>query len=109
MVGIMKEKARLKPNWEVEKILRIPLGALFSIDKHAKYRLRVKEEFKELFDGDCIDNECYIHKEEGEPDEILWGATYKITMSFLKEVFGFEMPDEDNRPVIQGDLYPTDS
>jgi hypothetical protein len=109
MVGIMKKKAKLKPNWEVEKILRIPLSSLFNLDKHARYRLRVKEEFKEMFDCDWIDNECYIHKEEGEPDEILWGATYKITMSFLKEAFDFELPDEDARPVIQGELYPIGS
>lgn len=106
MVGIMKQKARLKPNWEVEKILRIPLASLFNHKDHANYRLRVTGEFREIFGEDWIDNECFIHRREGRPDEILWGATYKITMSFLKAVFDFYPPDNNIRPVIEGELYP---
>ena len=106
MVGMMRQKSRLKPNWEVEKILRIQLTSLFNHEKHANYRLKVTGEFRELFGEEWIDNECFIHQREGQPDEILWGATYKITMSFLKAVFNFDPPDNSIRPVVEGELYP---
>ena len=107
IVGIMKRETKLKQNWEVEKVLRIAITSLFNHDKYAKYRLRVRGKFKQIFGGDWIDRNCFIHSEEGQQDEILWGATYEITMSFLKIAFSFSPPHNKTSPVIQGELYPT--
>lgn len=46
---------------------------------------------------------CYLHKENGETD-LLWGATYRIVMSFLNVVFDFVQPDERSLPAIKWQL-----
>ena len=107
MVGIMKKEIKLKPNWEVDKILRLPLTSLFNHNDYATYKLKVEGRFRKMFDNDWVDHDCFIHREDGQPDEILWGATYKIIMSFLKAVFDFTPPDTKLRPIIQGELYPS--
>ncbi len=106
LVGVMKEEVRLRPNWEVDKILRIPLMSLFNHDNYARYELKVRGEFKEIFKSEVVSYDCFIHYEDGQPDEILWGATYKIVMSFLKVVFQFSPPYNNIHPIVRGELYP---
>ena len=106
MVGIMKKEIKLKPNWEVDKIIRLPLTSLFNHNDYATYKLKVEGRFRKMFHNDWVDYDCFIHREDGQPDEILWGATYKIIMSFLKAVFDFTPPDSNLRPIIKGKLYP---
>jgi hypothetical protein len=36
--------------------------------------------------------------------DILWGATYRIAMDFLKIVFGFEPPPVEALPAVAGEL-----
>ena len=106
IVAIMKKEMSLKLNWEVEKIVKIPLAALFDHRNYARYKLKVKGKFKRIFKSDWVEYDCFIHREDGQLEEVLWGATYKITMAFLKTVFSFEPPHEKIRPVIEGELYP---
>jgi len=35
---------------------------------------------------------------------VLWGATFRIVMSFLETVFGFSAPSMDSLPVITNTL-----
>ena len=109
IVGIIKGETKLKPNWEVDKLLKIPLLSLFEQDNYAGYRLRVTGKFRKIFNSDSMEYECFIHRENGQPDEILWGATYKITMSFLKVIFDFDPPNGRERSVVYGELYPEQS
>jgi hypothetical protein len=42
---------------------------------------------------------CFVHREQGH-DELLWGATYRITIQFLDAVFGFSEPSMSERPFV---------
>ena len=91
---------RFYPNWEVEKIIYIPLQDLLNPARYARYRLQIET----LSDAVRINTfPCFRHQNENET-ELLWGATYRITMAFLKDVFGFEPPAADSLPQIHGRL-----
>lgn len=100
MVVWVSGQKRFYPNWEVEKIVRIPVRDLFDPAKYARYRLRIEN----LHTTDILNTfPCFIYEKDGE-SEILWGATYRITMGFLKRVFDFEPPAMRSLPEIQGRL-----
>jgi hypothetical protein len=93
-------QTRFYPNWEVEKIVCIPLRDFFNPAKYARYRLRIEKPSA----GDILNTfPCFRYIKAGEAD-ILWGATYRITMGFLKRVFDFEPPDMYSLPEIHGRL-----
>ncbi|MDY6842797.1 MAG: CoA pyrophosphatase [Thermodesulfobacteriota bacterium] len=106
VVGILRAEAHLKPNWEVEKILHIPIKAFYNPDNFAIYTLKINERSEKMPHIGTLNHPCFVHKEDGQPNEILWGATYKILMSFMRVVFGFSPPDESNRPRVWGEPYP---
>jgi 8-oxo-dGTP pyrophosphatase MutT (NUDIX family) len=90
---------RLKPNWEVERLIYIPLRRLMDPGNFGRYRLT----FKNSQSGDQRQNDfpCFIHQGK-QGTEILWGATFRIAADFLKLVFGFSLPDLDTLPVVRG-------
>ena len=78
----------------------IPLHNLLDPAKYACYRLRIENPSA----GDILNTfPCFRHETPGEA-EILWGATYRITVGFLKRVFDFEPPDMYSLPEIHGRL-----
>ena len=90
---------RLKPNWEVERILHVPLRQLLDPKNYGCYRLTFKAgEESAPRRGDYP---CFIHRGRQGTD-ILWGATFRITMDFLERVFGFRMPAMEELPVVKG-------
>ncbi len=91
---------RFFPNWEVEKIVYIPLEDLLNPARYARYRLRI-ETRSTAVEIDTFP--CFCYEKENET-ELLWGATYRITVAFLKDVFGFEPPAADSLPQIHGRL-----
>lgn len=101
LVGWINRQSRFFPNWEVEKIVAIPIETLFDKDRYAGYRLTFDspDPVNKLRQGEAFP--CFRHG-NGKDTEILWGATYRITMEFLERVFGFKPPPEDDRPVIAG-------
>lgn len=94
----------LQPNWEVERIVLIPLRQLMQTHRYGRYRLR--------FDADDVETRrkedfpCFVHQGR-HGKEVLWGATFRITMDFLKRVYGFRLPDLDTLPVVPGRLGRT--
>ncbi len=97
LVGWVPEGQALVPNWEVERIVHLPLRRLLEVHRYARYRLTFdttqgishrKEDFP-----------CFIHNGRGG-EEILWGATFRIAMDFLRMVFGFRLPDLRQAPII---------
>jgi len=100
MVIWVTRQKRFYPNWEVEKIVSIPLREFFNPAQYARYRLRIKTpssaEYVNTFP-------CFRYEKDDEA-EILWGATFRMTMVFLKIVFGFSPPDFDFLPEIRGRL-----
>jgi 8-oxo-dGTP pyrophosphatase MutT (NUDIX family) len=99
LVAWVPDYPRLTPNREVERIVHIPLRRLLKPQNYCCYRLAFKDD-----DGVAHrrrDFPCYVHHGRHGTD-ILWGATFRITMDFLKIVFGFRMPEMKTLPVIEG-------
>jgi hypothetical protein len=99
MVAWINRQKHFLPNWEVEKIVYVPLRALLNPESYACYRLHFKGVGKGGGEGGVQDFPCFRHQNERET-EVLWGATFRIVMSFLETVFGFKAPSMDSLPVI---------
>jgi len=101
-VGWVARPRGFSLNWEVEKIVRIPLENLLDPANYARYRLSVDPP-RARQAGVLEDFPCFLHREP-EGGEVLWGATYRITMDFLSRVFGFAPPEAGGLPVLTGRL-----
>jgi hypothetical protein len=102
MVGWIGGQKRFFPNWEVEKIVSVPLRTLLQERNYACYRLRM--ESNPGTEGRAQDFPCFVHRDEGTREH-LWGATYRIVMDFLEIVYGFRPPPIESLPVIRGSLH----
>ena len=91
------------PNWEVEKIVYIPFLNLLNPSNYARYRLDIESPRENGKDLNVKEYPCFLHEHQDEY-EVLWGATFRITMVFLEIVFGFKPPDMDSLPVVYGSL-----
>ena len=100
MVVWVSGQRRFYPNWEVEKIIYIPLRDLLNPALYARYQLQF-EVPPPVAQGTTFP--CFLH-EEANKAEVLWGATYRITAVFLNYVFGFAPPDLNSLPEIHGSL-----
>ena len=98
MVVWVNRQRRFLPNWEVERIVRVPLRELLDLDAYAVYRIRFQDSMHGTFTRDFP---CFRH-EKGKEKEILWGVTFRIVMVFLDIVFEFKPPLPQRLPVIQG-------
>jgi hypothetical protein len=103
MVAWINRQKRFLPNWEVEKIVYVPLRELLNPEPYACFRLHFKGAGKNGEEGYVQDFPCFRHQNERER-EVLWGATFRIVMSFLETVFGFSAPSMDSLPVITNTL-----
>jgi hypothetical protein len=88
-------------NWEVEKIVRIPLRNLLVPDTYACYRIHFEHPKKGTF---VQDFPCFVHEKD---KEILWGLTYRIVTAFLEFVFEFRPPALESLPVVRGAMKET--
>ena len=103
MVGWITCQRRFFPNWEVEKIVRIPLRRLLDPAHYACYRLNFQiQESADVWEGPQ-DYPCFVHQTH-EEYEVLWGATYRIVTVFLDLIFGFQPPHLTSLPVVHGSL-----
>lgn len=106
MVGWIKRQKRFFPNWEVEKVLYVPLRDLLNPNYYGRYRLRMGNNpgrggIESIKDFPCFQ----LPAPNGK--EILWGATYRIIIDFLESVFDFEPPAVQTLAVIEGALDET--
>jgi hypothetical protein len=97
MAGWVHRQSRFRPNWEVDRILTLRLEDLLIPGKYGRYRIR-----NHPGQGENV-YPCYIHTDQ-QGQEILWGATYWIVESFLRMVLGFEPPEPELRPLVEGEL-----
>lgn len=97
MVGWVGRQRRFFPNWEVEQIIRIPLGQLLDTRRYARYRLRMEGGGQRHVQ----DFPCFRLAGPDGP-EVLWGATYRIAGQFLETVFDFSPPPMETLPVVYG-------
>jgi len=103
LVCWIPRQKRFRPNWEVGKIVYIPLRNLLDSKNYARYRLNFELVPGQRQNPDRLDFPCFIHK-DGDETENLWGATFRITMAFLESTCGFKPPDMDSLPVVNGAL-----
>lgn len=100
MVVWVSGQKRFYPNWEVEKIIYIPLRDLLNPARYARYRLR----FEAQSSAAPVNTYPCFRYVEGNKAEVLWGATYRITVAFLHDIFDFTPPDLNTLPEIRGSL-----
>ena len=87
------------PNWEVEKIIAIPLSSLLDPGNYACCRMVFRTDSGTPIRNESKDFPCFRHREKGE--EVLWGVTYRIVTVFLEMVFGFKPPEMTSLPMTQ--------
>ena len=100
MVMWVNSQKRFYPNWEVDKIIYLPLKDLLNPAHYVRYQLRIETQATA---APINTFPCFRYEKENE-NELLWGATYRITTVFLETVFGFVPPDIDTLPEIHGRL-----
>ncbi|MBI9082104.1 MAG: CoA pyrophosphatase [Desulfobacterales bacterium] len=99
MVGWVGGQRRFLPNWEVERIVRIPLGQLLEARRYARYRFRMEAGGRRHVQ----DFPCFrLAGPDGR--DVLWGATYRIAVQFLETVFDFSPPLMETLPVVYGSM-----
>jgi hypothetical protein len=103
MVCWIDRQKRFSPNWEVEKVVYIPFRNLLNPSLYARYRVKIETSREKEKHPDIRDYPCFTQQSEGRT-EVLWGATFRITMVFLEIVFGFKPPDMESLPVVFGSL-----
>jgi 8-oxo-dGTP pyrophosphatase MutT (NUDIX family) len=100
MVVWVNRQERFVPNWEVEKIVPVPLKKFLEPDAYALYRIHFQDHGQGRF---IRDFPCFRYQNDKER-EILWGVTYRIVIAFLKMVFEFKPPSRNALPVIEGTM-----
>jgi hypothetical protein len=102
-VAWIKRQKRFFPNWEVEKVVDIPLVDLLNPANYAQYRLRRIP----AGDAESINTirhfPCFRFQLSNDT-EVLWGATYRIVTLFLDYTFNFKPPSLGEIPIIEGSL-----
>lgn len=103
MVGWISRQRRFRPNWEVDRIVRIPLRAFWESDRYANYRVSFSRSVERQFNRKSDDFPCFMFENDGR-QELLWGVSYRIIMNFMASVLEFQPPDVAGLPVISGRL-----
>ncbi len=104
LVCRVKHQRRFFPNWEVEKIVPIPLRHLLDSDRYAQYRLTIDIPRPDRTEPEIKRLPCFIHHYQPGGSEIFWGATLRMALEFLEIVYGFTPPEIDSLPVVSGQL-----
>jgi hypothetical protein len=100
MVVWVSGQKRFYPNWEVEKIIYIPLRDLLNSAHYARYQLQFEDETT----ASQVNTFPCFRYEKDDKMELLWGATYRITAAFMDNVFDFVPPDPSSLPEVHGRL-----
>jgi hypothetical protein len=103
MVGWIGRQRHFLLNWEVEKIVYIPIRNLLNPANYACYRLNMAPRGEEEGWEEAQDFPCFRHQGQ-DGQEVLWGATYRIVTVFLELVYGFKPPSLDTLSIIYGHL-----
>lgn len=100
LVGWVQRQKRFFPNWEVEKIVRIPVDALIDPGNYVCCRISFQDENSDSPEIPYRDMPGFVHRGNGGT-ETLWGATYRLTERFLSTVFDFTPPPITTLPVVR--------
>jgi hypothetical protein len=106
MVGWVSKQQHFRLNWEVEKIVSIPLKELLNPDNYVRYQLEMKDPNTDNGYQQVYDAPSFLHK-NGSESEVLWGATCRIALNFLELMFGFAVPADGSLPALKGVMDET--
>jgi hypothetical protein len=104
MAGWVRHQKQFFPNWEVDKIIFIPIKKLLDPANYVRYEYSFTLPGSSQVTWQTYDSPCYMHQNHHEK-EVLWGATCRITLNFLKIVFNFKPPDVAPLPVVKSDMH----
>jgi hypothetical protein len=103
LVGWIERQRRFFPNWEVEKIVAIPLEELLNHGNYAQYRLHLPSDGAFESTPTMGHYPCFRYQ-TSIGTELLWGATYRIVTEFLNFIFDFNPPEQQEIPTVTGIL-----
>ena len=103
LVAWVNHQHRFYPNWEVEKVIYIPLRDLLISENYVRYRLQMGDSSNQTQTSPTNDFGGFRFSFQ-EESELLWGATYRFTRVFLDYIFGFTPPEITSLPVVNGSL-----
>jgi 8-oxo-dGTP pyrophosphatase MutT (NUDIX family) len=104
LVGLVKKEWKFRPNWEVEKVVEIPLKSFFSEASYGVLSLEALDETNSSKPNWNLP--CLIHDDIDGSTEVLWGATLTIILSFLKILFNYDPPAGNENKVVKRTLKP---
>jgi hypothetical protein len=105
VVGLVRRDWTFQPNREVERIVEIPLKALFEKENYGTLTVEVETPLPFRQHVEQIrDFPCFLFTPPGGSEEILWGATMFIIMNFLEIVFGLKVPEKISSRVVRKSL-----
>ena len=88
-------------NWEVERIVFIPLRRFFDPGAYTRLPLSQLSSQKGRTEPPPeTEFPCLIH-ENGGNQEIIWGLTFRIVLRFLEIVFDFKPPETPRVPITK--------
>lgn len=96
---------RFFPNWEVEKIVPLPIERLLQPGGYLRCRLIYPRAVREKLRRPAEDLPCFRF-DHGNGSQLLWGATYHIVVTFLELVLGYRPPPLDERPPVMKVMAP---
>jgi 8-oxo-dGTP pyrophosphatase MutT (NUDIX family) len=100
LVAWLPTPAGFRPNWEVDRIVHLPLRELLDPAGYVCYQI---SRTPDASNPETVARMPAFRLHSPPATEILWGATYRITMDFLRIVFDF-VPPTEGLPVVAGEL-----
>lgn len=104
LVGFVKRQWACRPNWEVEKVVEIPLRDFFLAENYGTVVVETFVPMRGPIER-LRDFPCLIHRDRAGGREILWGATMNILTNFIMEVFDFTPPLNGSAGVVKKSLF----
>lgn len=104
LVGVVRNDWRARPNYEVDKVVEIPLRAFFAKENYACFAIQASPDLVPQDDPRVFP--CLVHRDAEGVEEVLWGATFNIIMQFLSIVFDFTLPDFAGARTVRRTLRP---
>jgi len=107
VVGLVRRDWTFQPNREVDRVIEIPLKALFDQNRYGTLTVEIESTLPFRHEVEPVRNfPCFLYTPPGGREEVLWGATMSIVMNFLQIVFGFTLPEENSNRVVRKSLRP---
>jgi len=103
VAGLIDPPGLFRPNGEVERLLEIPLASFYREELFSRYSLEEATAGKSHDQG-SRELPCFVHRDAGGGEEVLWGATFNIIVRFLEITLDYRLPDWRKGRIIRRTL-----